>query len=80
MRLEDSRSQAEVDYVVQSGDNIVPVEVKSGGKGAMQSLRVFLEQKHRPYGVRTSLENFSTYDNIRVYPLYAIGNLVRSMF
>lgn len=77
---EDSRSQAEVDYVVQSGDNIVPVEVKSGGKGAMQSMRVFLEQKHRPYGVRTSLENFSTYDNIRVYPLYAIGNLVRSMF
>ena len=77
---EDSRSQAEVDYVVQSGDNIVPVEVKSGGKGAMQSMRVFLEQKHRPYGVRTSLENFSTYNNIRVYPLYAIGNLVRSMF
>ena len=26
-------------------------------------------------GIRTSLENFIQYDNIRVYPLYAIGNI-----
>jgi len=27
------------------------------------------------YGIRTSLENFSEYDKIKVYPLYAIGNI-----
>jgi hypothetical protein len=28
-------------------------------------------------GVRTSLENFKQYEDIEVYPLYAVGNLVR---
>jgi hypothetical protein len=27
-------------------------------------------------GIRTSLENFGTYQNIKVYPLYAIGNIL----
>lgn len=74
---EKPNSQSSVDYVVQSNDAVIPIEVKASGKGAMQSLRVFMKAAKSPYGVRTSLENFSTYENIRVYPLYAIGNLVR---
>ncbi len=40
----------------------------------MQSLRQFLALKKRPYGIRTSLENFCEYADIQVYPLYAIKN------
>lgn len=40
----------------------------------MQSLRQFLALKKRPYGIRTSLENFCEYGDIQVYPLYAIKN------
>ena len=72
---EKSGSSAEVDYVVQIADKIRPIEVKSGTKGSMQSMRLFLQQKGLDYGVRTSLENFSSYDDIRVYPLYAIKNV-----
>jgi len=71
------RSNAQVDYLVQSGANITPIEVKSGTKGSMQSLRLFMKEKHIMRGVRTSLENFGRYENIDVYPLYAIGNIVR---
>ena len=71
------RSNAQVDYLVQSGANIIPIEVKSGTKGSMQSLRLFMKEKHIMRGVRTSLENFGRYENIDVYPLYAIGNIVR---
>ncbi|MDR3269653.1 MAG: AAA family ATPase [Tannerella sp.] len=73
---EKTGSNAEVDYVVQCGEHIVPVEVKSGTKGSMQSMFRFLEEKSSPYGVRISLENFATYDKIRVYPLYATGNVL----
>jgi len=38
-------------------------------------LNLFLKEKQVEYGIRTSLENFSQYDKIRVYPLYAIGNI-----
>jgi len=73
---EKTGSNAEVDYVVQQGENIVPVEVKANTKGSMQSLYQFLTEKGYPYGVRTSMENFGTYGNIRVYPLYAISQIV----
>lgn len=72
---EATNSQAEVDYIIQSDDQILPIEVKSGTSGKMQSLFLFLKEKQRAIGIRTSLENFSKYDPIRVYPLYAIANL-----
>lgn len=62
-------------YVVQVGSTICPIEVKSGVKGSMQSMRVFLREKNLSVGIRTSLENFSRYDDILVYPLYAIKNI-----
>jgi predicted AAA+ superfamily ATPase len=69
---------AQVDFVVQKGSSIIPIEVKSGATGTMQSLRLFMKEKHIQQGIRTSLENFGQYEDIAVYPLYAIGNLVRS--
>jgi hypothetical protein len=70
---ESRSSNAEVDYVVQAGSDIVPVEVKAGRRGAMRSLRMFLESHPSSYGIRTSLEPFSKYGDIRVIPLYALG-------
>ena len=72
---EKAGSNAEVDYVVQLGARILPVEVKSGSKGSMQSMRLFMEAKGIAMGIRTSLENFSSYEDILVYPLYAIRNI-----
>jgi predicted AAA+ superfamily ATPase len=68
-------SSAEVDYLIQKNQTILPVEVKSGTQGKMQSLRIFMSEKNVHTGIRLSLENFSQYDNIQVYPLYAIGSL-----
>jgi hypothetical protein len=62
-------SNAEVDYVIQKGREIIPVEVKSGIKSKMQSMRVFLAEHNAKKGIRVSLENFSQYENIEMYPL-----------
>ncbi|MDR0795241.1 MAG: AAA family ATPase [Tannerella sp.] len=72
---EKEKSQAEVDYLIQSKGKIIPIEVKSGKSGKMQSMYLFLAEKQSEYGIRTSLENFTKYDNIQVYPLYSIGNI-----
>jgi len=72
-----SQGNAQVDFVVQKGSSIIPIEVKSGTQGSMQSLRLFMKEKHIKRGVRTSLENFGRYEDIDVYPLYAIGNVLR---
>lgn len=71
---ETLNSNAEVDYVIQEQQEIIPIEVKSGKKGSMQSLYLFLKEKKRPYGIRFSLENYSTYNQVRVFPLYAVSD------
>ncbi len=71
---EARNSNAEVDYLIAQHNNIVPVEVKSGKKGGMQSMNLFLETKNKAKGIRISSENFSAYNKIEVYPLYAISN------
>jgi len=72
---EKEKSQAEVDYLIQKNDKIVPIEVKSGKSGKMQSMHLYLAEKQAQYGIRSSLENFCEYDKIKVHPLYAIGNI-----
>ena len=72
---EKEKSRAEVDYVIQKNEKIIPIEVKSGISGKMQSMHLFLAEKKAKYGIRTSLENFAEYGKIRVYPLYSVGSL-----
>lgn len=74
---ESKSSNAEVDYVIQLKNKILPIEVKAGTKGKMQSMYVFLEEKNMDYGLRVSLENFSEWDKIKTMPIFAIGNLLR---
>lgn len=71
---------SEVDYVLSRGIDIVPMEVKSGLRGSMASLYVFMEKEHIKYAIRCSLENFGEFvspkgKKILVNPLYAISNL-----
>ncbi len=49
---EARNSSAEVDYLVQSGTDIVPVEVKGGKTGSLKSLLFFLNEKHGDFAVR----------------------------
>jgi predicted AAA+ superfamily ATPase len=70
------QGNAEVDFIIQQGERIVPIEVKAGTQGAMQSLLLFMNEKKIEKGIRTSLENFGSYENIDVYPLYAISMLL----
>ena len=76
---ENKSSNAEVDFIVQAGQNIIPIEIKSSTKGSMQSIRLFLDEKQPPFGIRSSLENFGEFQNIKIVPLYALGNYVTEL-
>ncbi len=45
-------TSSEVDYVIQHGTKIIPVEVKAGTTGRLKSLHVFLLEKHRDFALR----------------------------
>ncbi len=66
-------STAEVDYLLQDQENIIPIEVKSGHGTTLRSLHLFLETHARaPYGVRLSAQQYSVHEDVRSYPLYAV--------
>ena len=74
---EARNSNAEVDYLFSKNDEIYPIEVKAGTKGSMQSMYLFLQKKNRKLGIRISNENFSQINNINIYPLYAVENIIK---
>lgn len=70
-------SMAEVDYVINIGADILPVEVKSGKVGKLKSLRMFIEEKKSKGGIRISQEKLSFYDKILSVPFYMIEQIPR---
>lgn len=74
---QERSSNAEVDYLIQRGRQIVPVEVKSGAPGTLKSLRLFLdEHKRLRHGVRLSALNYEAADRLFSMPLYAVARMM----
>jgi hypothetical protein len=74
---EKKGSMAEVDYVINIGEKILPVEVKSGKTGSLRSLQIFLQEKQQPIGIRFSLKPLSFQNNVLSIPLYMVHELKR---
>jgi hypothetical protein len=66
-------SNAEVDYVIQVDGRIVPIEVKAGTRGQLQSIRKFMDEREIPTGILVCADNFSRRDRLLVVPLYAVA-------
>jgi predicted AAA+ superfamily ATPase len=75
---ESLNAQAEIDYVLQQKNKIIPIEVKSGTTGQLKSLREFLNSHtDTPYALRFSSHNYSCHGGIHSYPLYAIARAMQ---
>ena len=57
--------QGEIDYLMQHGNRVVPLEVKSGPAGSMKSLHQFMAEKGLTFAVRCNF-NCPAVENIRV--------------
>ncbi len=72
-------SQAEVDFIIEKEGKVAPVEVKSGKSGRLKSLKMFLDfHPNSSFGIQFSAQNYSVFENIRSYPLYAVAAALRS--
>lgn len=75
---EAKNSNAEVDFIVLKNGQIIPVEVKSGVKGSMKSMKMFLDSHpHSQFGLKISLGSFSKHENLVEIPLYALESWFR---
>ncbi|MCK4778454.1 MAG: DUF4143 domain-containing protein, partial [Actinomycetia bacterium] len=70
-----SKSDAEVDFVIQSGNEIFPIEVKSGTNRNIKSLRSYADKYKPEYIFRVSPRNFINDKDFVNIPLYAVSSI-----
>jgi predicted AAA+ superfamily ATPase len=68
----ESQGRAEVDFIVQLGEGIIPIEVKSAGNVRSRSLSEYVRHYSPPFSYRISEKNFGNENNIRSIPFYAL--------
>ena len=67
-----SDNQAEVDFVIQLQDKVIPMEVKSSDNVRARSLGIYRDKYAPEYAVRVSAKNIGYESGIKSIPLYAV--------
>ncbi|MBN1686706.1 MAG: ATP-binding protein [Spirochaetales bacterium] len=70
-----SGNTAEVDFVIQAGNRIIPLEVKSSRNVRSRSLRVYREKYRPAAAIRTSMLNVRKEGELWNIPLYLLWNI-----
>jgi predicted AAA+ superfamily ATPase len=87
---EESGSNAEIDYVIQHGNQVIPLEVKAGSTGSLKSLHLFMGLKQLPLAIRINSalpsktkvavknhQRHPTHYTLLSIPFYLIGQIHR---
>lgn len=70
-------ASAEIDYLIEVGKQIIPVEVKASHRGKLKSLRYFMGKYKAPIGIRISANPLSFEKGILSVPFYAVSEIDR---
>jgi hypothetical protein len=73
-RRDNRNSEAEVDYLTQLQEKIIPIEVKAGTSLRIKSMHIFLDlHPNSVYGIRFSSRNYNIEPRVHTYPLYSVA-------
>jgi len=73
----NDRGSCEVDFVIDTGEKIIPVEVKAEVNLKAKSLRVYKDKYEPEVSVRTSMADYKKEDWLVNLPLYAVEEISR---
>lgn len=71
-----ANTSAEIDFVLQDKNEIIPIEVKAEENLKSKSLKVYVEKFSPKIAIRTSMSKYRAESWLTNIPLYAIGELV----
>lgn len=71
----NERGMAEVDFVVDNGCDVIPIEVKAEMNLQAKSLKSYREKFQPKLSVRTSMSDYKRQDWLLNLPLWAIGEI-----
>ena len=68
----ESEGKAEIDFVIQKDDQVIPIEVKAADNVHSKSLQQYVSRYSPSVSYRISSKNFGFENNIKSIPLYAV--------
>lgn len=71
----ENKSEGEIDFIIQKGSQIVPIEVKAEENLKAKSLKVYCEKYQPAEAIRTSMSDYREQSRLTNIPLYCISNL-----
>ena len=66
-----SEGTAEIDFIIQREEKLIPIEVKSAENTRAKSLKVYMKRYEPAYAIKISGKNFGFENGIKTVPLYA---------
>ena len=69
--------QAEVDFIVQNENEVMPIEVKAEDNLQAKSLKVFVEKFETKKNIRTSMADYKEEEWLVNIPLYMISKMIK---
>jgi predicted AAA+ superfamily ATPase len=76
----NDKNTAEIDFVVQHNNGIIPIEVKAGENVQGKSLKTYLDAFKPPIAIRCSLKDYHKNNALYDIPLYLIGEFEDLVF
>ena len=73
----NDRGGAEIDFLIDNGSNVIPVEVKAETNLQAKSLKTFYEKFKPETSVRISMSDYKDEGWLKNLPLYATDNISR---
>lgn len=67
-----NENAGEIDFVIQKGEHVIPIEVKKARRTKSVSFNKFRTEYHPAESIRFSKKNFGEVDDLMAIPLYAI--------
>lgn len=74
----NDRGSCEIDFVIDTGEQIIPIEVKAETNLRAKSLKTYRERFEPELSVRTSMADYKKEDWLLNLPLYAIEQINRT--
>lgn len=71
----NDRGSCEIDFIVDTGEQVIPVEVKAETNLRAKSLKTYQEKFAPEIAVRTSMADFKKEDRLVNLPLYAVEQI-----
>ena len=74
----ETKSEGEIDFLIQKGTDIVPIEVKAEENLKAKSLRVYCDKFKPKTAIRTSMSNYREQEWMVNVPLYVLDKYLKN--